>query len=341
MPVYSPTEPRGSRLTPMANSVRTFGAFFLITNAALISGANAAQPYPTKPLRIIVAGAAGGSPDIAARQVVNELIPQMGQQVVVDNRPGASGIIGWEILARAAPDGYTMGYISNQFSTNPSLFPKLPYDNDKDFQPIVLLHSAPTVLAVNPALPIRSVKELIDEARAKPGTLSFGSIGIGSAQHLSMELLKSATGTHMVHVPYKGSPQALTELIAGQIQVMCDAIAPILPHVRSGRVRALGVSSLKRSLSLPEVPTIDEAGVAGYELTAWSGYAFPARTPRELVLRMNSEMNKALLSPTLAKAITARGATAVGSTPEQFTEHLRRETAKWGKIIKAASIKPQ
>lgn len=325
----------------MGMSVSAIGAFLIMAVGMTITGNSLAQRYPAKPLRIIVAGASGGSPDIAARQVANELVAQLGQQVVVDNRPGASGIIGWEILARAAPDGYTLGYISNQFSTNPSLFPKLPYDNEKNFQPIILLHSAPTVLAVNPALLIRSVRELIDEARAKPGAMSFGSIGIGSAQHLSMELLKAATGTNMVHVPYKGSPQALTELIAGQIHVMCDAIASILPHVRSGRVRALGVSSLKRALILPELPTLDEAGIAGYELTAWSGYAFPARTPRDLVLRLNAEMNKALQSPTLSKAIVARGATAIGGTPEQFAEHLRRETAKWGKIIKATGVKPQ
>lgn len=300
-----------------------------------------AQPYPNRPLRIIVTSSPGGGPDIAARQVANELGLQLGQQVVVDNRPGASGIIGYEMLARATPDGYTLGYIGSGFGSIPSAFSKLPFDSARDFQPIILLASGGTILAVSPSLPIRSVKDLIELARAKPGTLSFGSSGVGTSQHLAMELFKVMTATNLVHVSYKNIQQAHTDVIGGQIPIVCDSNPALLPHVKSGRLRAIGVTTLKRSPALAEVPTVDESGIPGFEVTVWGGYSFPARTPRERVLRLNAEFNKALLSPPVSKSITDRGSIPVGGTPEQFAEHIKRETVKWAGVSKAAGIKAQ
>jgi tripartite-type tricarboxylate transporter receptor subunit TctC len=301
----------------------------------------AAQTYPNRPLRIIVAAASGGPADIGVRGLASELALQLGQQVVVDNRPGASGVIGYETLARAAPDGYTLGFLAFTIATNPGMFAKLPYDSATDFQAIVLTGSTPSLLAVTPALPIRSLKELIEVARAKPGALSFGSAGLGTGTHLSVELLKVMTATNMLHVSYKGIQQAITDVIGGQIHIVCDNPSSMLPHVRSGRLRALGVTSLERSPIAPEVPTFDEAGVAGYELATWGGYALPARAPRDTMLRLNAEINKALVSPPVAKAIAERGGIAIGGTPEQFAAFLRRETEKWTKVIRAAGIKAQ
>lgn len=299
------------------------------------------QPYPSKPIRLIVPSASRGAPDIGARSLASELSAQMDQQVVVDNRPGASGIIGLEMAARAAPDGYTFVYFANTVATNPSLYLKLPYDAIRDFQPIIHATAGLNLLAVTPSLPVRSVKELIDHARANAGRLSYGSSGIGASTHLSMELLKSMTGTNIVFVAYKGSQQAITDVIGGQIHMVCEVISTILPHVKSGRVRALGVTSLKRLPLAPELPTLDESGLPGFEITNWSGYAVPARVPRDIVLRLNAEIHKAQLSPSGSKAIFDRGAVAIGGTPEQFAQHIRRETEKLGKLIKAAGIKPQ
>ncbi len=299
------------------------------------------QAYPAKPLRLIVPYAAGTGGDIAARSVANELVRQMGQQVVIELRPGANGIIGYEVLARAVPDGYTFGYVANGFSVNPFLYSTLPYDGARDFQPVIFATSGTYLLAVTPTQPIRSVKDLIDMARARPGMLSYGSAGTGGGLHVSMELFKYLSGTNIVPVSYKGSQQAITDVIAGQVQMVCDAMSSILPHVTSARVRAIGVTALKRAPALPEVPTIDEAGIPGYEFLSWTGYILPARAPREIMLRLNAEINKALSTPTLSKAISDRGGTVVGGTPEQFGKFIRSDIEKWGKIIKAAGIKPQ
>ena len=307
----------------------------------LAPGIAASQAYPSRPLRFIVPSAPGGSPDINSRELANELSKQMGQQVVVENRPGASGILGYELLARASSDGYTFAYISNFIATNPSLYSKLPYDFFRDFQPVIQYFSGLNVLTVSPSLPVRSVKELIEQARANPGKLTFGSSGIGATPHLSMELFKSMTGTSIVHVPYKGTQQAVTDLIGGQIDILCDNLASLLPLVKSGRLRALAVTSLKRTAALPELPTLDEAGLPGYELTGWSGMAVPTGVPRDIVLRLNAEINKALASPTVIKGIGSRGGTPMGGPPEQFGEHVRKETERLGKLIRAVGIKPQ
>jgi tripartite-type tricarboxylate transporter receptor subunit TctC len=315
----------------------------LVVGAALtitIVAANAAE-YPARPLRLIVASAPGGNPDINSRNLANELGKQIGQQVVVENRPGASGIIGYEALARATPDGYTLGYLSNLIATNPSLYEKLPYDFARDFQPLLLYLSGLNVLTVAPSLPVRSVKELIEYARANPGKLSYGTSGIGASPHLSMELFKSMTGTNILHVGYKGTQQAITDLIGGQIDVMCDNVGPLLPLVRAGRLRGLAVTALKRSPVLPDLPTIDEAGIPGYELITWGGFAVPRDVPRDVARRLNVEINKALMSPAVVQALAAHSLTPEGGTPERFTDHVQRETEKLGKLIRSIGIKPQ
>jgi tripartite-type tricarboxylate transporter receptor subunit TctC len=300
-----------------------------------------AAEYPNRPIRLIVASAPGGNPDINSRNLASELGKQLGQQVVVENRPGASGIIGYEALARATPDGYTLGYISNLVATNPSLYAELPYDFARDFQPLIFYLSGMNLLTVTPSLPVLSVKELIEHARANPGKLSYGTSGVGASPHLSMELFKSMTGTAIIQVGYKGTQQAITDLIGGQIDVVCDNVGPLLPLVRAGRLRGLAVTALKRSPVLPELPTLDEAGIPGYELITWGGFAAPARVPREIVQRLNAELNKALLSPVVFQALAAHSLTPEGGAPERFTEHVRRETEKLGKLIKSIGIKPQ
>ena len=307
----------------------------------LINGVASAQPYPSRPLRLIVPSAPGGSPDINARELAHEVSKQIGQQIVVENRGGASGILGYEALQRATPDGYTFAYISNFIATNPSMYAKLSYDFFRDFQPVIFYFRGINILTVSPSLPVRSVKELIDLARAHPGKLKYGSSGIGATTHLSMELFKNMSGTDIIHVPYKGTQQAVTDLISGQIDIQCDNMASMLPLVRAGRIRALAVTSSKRSNAIPELPTLDEAGLPGYELSGWSGFAVPKGVPKEIVLRLNAEINKALASPTVSKGIAARGGVGVGGTPEQFSEHVRNETDRLAKLIKAVGIKPQ
>jgi tripartite-type tricarboxylate transporter receptor subunit TctC len=274
--------------------------------------------------------------------IAAEIGKQMGQHVVVENRPGSAGVLGFEATARATPDGYTIGQATFPIATNPSMFARLPYDASRDFQMVVQMASGTNLLAVSPALPVTSVQELVDVARKSPGKLSFGSSGNGTSMHLSMELLKQMTGTNLLHVPYKAIQQAITDAIAGQIQVVCDNMGSILPHVKAGRMRAVGVTSPKRSAVVPELPTVAEQGVPGYEITPWSGFMVPARVPRKIVLRLNSEINKAILSPTLAeKYFAVVGSTPVGGTPEHFTEHVRREIAKWGQVLKAAGIRAE
>jgi tripartite-type tricarboxylate transporter receptor subunit TctC len=300
-----------------------------------------AQSYPSRPLRLIVPSAPGGSPDINAREMAQELLKQMGQPIVVENRPGASGILGLEALARATPDGYTLGVTSNFVSTNPSLYAKLPYDFFRDFAPVIFYFRGVNVLTVSPTTPFRSVKELIEHARAHPNKLSFGSSGVGATPHLTMELFKSMTGTSMVHVPYKGTQQAVTDVISGRIEILCDNLASLIPLVQSGRLRALAVTSPQRSAAVPELPTLDESGLPGYDLTGWLGIAAPIGTPRQIVLRLNAEINKALKSPAVSKGIASRGGTPVGGTPQEFSDHVRRQMDKMSALLKSLEIKPQ
>lgn len=300
-----------------------------------------AQTYPSRPLRLIVASAPGGSPDINAREMASELVKSMGQQVVVENRPGASGILGLETLAKATADGYTIGITTNLVSTNPSLYAKLPYDFFRDFAPIIFYFKGVNVLTVGPNSPIKSVKALIDHAKANPGKLTFGSSGVGATPHLTMELFKSMTGTSMIHVPYKGTQMAVTDILGGQIDILCDNLASLIPLVKAGRLRALAVTSLKRSPAVPDLPTLDESGLPGYELTGWLGVAAPKATPKDIVAKLNAEINKALKSDLITKGIAARGGTPAGGTPEEFADHVRREMDKMSKLLKNLGVKPQ
>lgn len=307
----------------------------------LAAGSASSQGYPNRPLRLIIPSAAGSSPDSNARTIAAALVEQMGQQVVAENRPGASGILGYEALAKATPDGYTMAYTSNFIATNPSMYAKLPYDFKRDFAPVILYFAGMNLLAVYNGMPVKSVKDLIELARTQPGKLTFGSSGVGATPHLSMELFKNMTGTNMVHIPYKGTPQALTDLISGQINILCDNMAPMLPMVTSGRVRGLAVTGPKRAPSIPELPTVAEAGVPGYQLMGWAGVSVPAGTPREIVMRLNAEINKALTTPMVLKSIEGRSGTPMGGTPEEFGEHVRKETERLAQLIKSIGIKPQ
>jgi len=309
----------------------------LITCALAACFEAAAQSYPSRPIRLIVPSAPGGSPDISSRLVAAELTKQMGQQVLVDNRPGASGLLGIDMMAKAQPDGYTFGLVTFFISTSPSLIKKLPFDALRDFQWVVHQTTVPNLMAVSPSLPITSAASLIDYAKANPGKIGFGSVGNGTSMHLSVELLQSMTGTKMLHVPYKAIQMAITDVISGQLQLVSDNIASILPHVKANRLRPLGVTTLKRSPVVPELPAIAET-VPGYEIAPWGGYVVPARVPREIVARLNAEINKALKMPAVSDRLTSLGSNIIGGTPEQFAEHVKREIAKWAAVIKAAGI---
>jgi tripartite-type tricarboxylate transporter receptor subunit TctC len=298
-----------------------------------------AAEFPARPIRFIVPSAPGGTPDIISRVLAVELSKQVGQQVVVDNRPGANGGIGMTIIAKAAPDGYTIGYAPvSALAINPILA-KLPYDSDKDLQMVTQLVFGMHLLTVTPSLPVKSVQELIDYAKANPDKLSYGSAGSGSSQHLSMELLKLMTSTQLVHVPFKAIQQATTELIGGRVHVLFDNLASMVPHVRAGRVRGLGVTSLKRSPAVPDLPTISEAGVPGFEVTTWSGVITPAGVPKAVIAKLNAEINKALASTLMKENIAALGYELVGGTPEQFSEHVKKEVAKWADVIRRTGAK--
>lgn len=314
-----------------------------ILAAALLAASPlaAAQDYPVKPIRLVVPFTPGGSTDILARMVGQKLSDAFGQQVIIDNRPGAGGNIGVEIVSKSPPDGYTlvMGHIGT-FGVNPSLYPKLPYDPIKDFQPITLVAMVPNLMSVNPKLPAKSVKEFIALAKAKPGTLNFGSGGNGSAAHLAGEYFKLLTKTDIVHIPYKGTAPGITDLIAGNISMMITGVPPQLAHVKSGRLRPLAVATAKRLPLLPELPTIAEAGVAGYEATQWYGVLAPAKTPEAIVARLNAEIVKALRGADIKERLSAEAAEPVGNTPEQFAAHIKAEIARWAPVIKASGATP-
>ena len=299
----------------------------------------AQKGYPDKAIRMIVPFAPGGSNDIMGRLVAGKLTESMGQQVVVDNRPGASGIIGTDLAAKSAPDGYTLLVMSLTFAVNPSIRSKLPYDTEKDLIPVTLIASAPLMLVVHPSLPVKSVKELIAYAKANPGKLNFGSGGPGSTPHLAGEMLKTMSGLQMTHFPYKGGGPALADLVGGQIQLMLENIPSTLPFVKSGRLRVLAVTSKERSPSVPDVPTLDEAGLKGYELTGWNGLFVPRGTPRVIVSRLHTETVKALAAPDVKQRLAAMSAVPGGEPPEKFAAFIKAEIAKWAKIAKQAGLK--
>ena len=301
--------------------------------------APAQKSYPNKAIRMIVPFAPGGSNDIMGRLVAAKLTESMGQQVVVDNRPGASGIVGTDLAAKAAADGYTVLVMSLTFTVNPSIRSKLPYDTEKDLVPVTLIASAPLILVVHPSLPVKSVKEFIAYAKANPGRLNFGSGGPGSTPHLAGEMLKTMAGLEMTHVPYKGGGPALADLVGGQIQLMLENIPSTLPFVKSGKLRVLAVTSKKRSPTVPDVPTLDEAALKGYELTGWNGLFVPRGTPRAIVNQLHAETVKALAAPDVKERLAAMSAELGGESPEKFAVFVKAEIRKWAKIAKEAGLK--
>ena len=306
----------------------------------IIATAASAQSYPDKSVRMVVPFAAGaGSNDIMARLVAQKLSDALGQQFVVDNRPGASGIIGTDIVAKAPPDGYTVLMMSLTFTVNPSLFSKLPYDTVRDLIPVTMVASAPLMLVVHPSVPAKSVTEFIAYAKANPGKLNFGSGGPGTTPHLAGEMIKTVAGIQVTHIPYKGGAPALTDLVAGQIQLMCENIPGTLPFAKAGKLRALAVTDLKRSPLLPELPTLDEAGLKGYQIVGWNGLFVPAGTPQPIVNRLNAEVVKALALPDVKDRLATLGADAVGDTPQHFAVFIKAEIPKWAKVVKDAGLK--
>jgi tripartite-type tricarboxylate transporter receptor subunit TctC len=301
----------------------------------------AAQNYPTRAVRLIAHSTPGGTSDILGRLVAHKLTESLGQQVVVENRAGASGIIGVEVAAKSAPDGYTLLITQTSIAINPSMFAKLPYNALRDFAPITQLVAAANLLVVHPSVPARSVKEFIALAKAKPGSLVNGSPGQGTSPHLSAELFKIMAGIELDHIQYKGAGQAMISLIAGEIPVMFTTPPTAMPYLKADRLRALGATTLVRVEALPEVPTIAEAGVPGYESVQWFGMLVPAGTPRPIVERLHQDIVRGLRAPDMKEKLTGLGLNAVGSTPEQFGSYMKSETDKWAKVIKSMGIKPE
>ena len=311
--------------------------------AALLAGTSAlgAETWPARPIRLIVPFTPGGSTDILARLVGQRLYEALGQQVIIDNRPGAGGTIGMEMAAKAAPDGYTivMGHIGT-LAVNPTLYAKLSYDPVKDFEPVTLLAKIPNMLAVNPAVPVKTVKELIALAKAKPGTLTYGSGGNGSAAHLATEYFKLMAKVDIIHVPYRGTAPGVTDLIAGQINMMLTGVPPLLQHVKAGKLRGIAVATGQRLPLLPELPTIAEAGVPGYEATQWYGILAPAKTQKTIVSRLYDEIAKGLQRPEVKERLAADAAMPVGNKPEEFGAFIKSEIARWAPVVKASGARP-
>lgn len=315
---------------------RPLAAAVLLTLPEL-AAAQAPVAYPAKPIRFVVPFTPGGTADILARALAQKMTDGLGQQVVVDNRGGSGGVIGTEIAAKSPPDGYTlmMGITAN-IAINPSLYRKLPYNAERDFSAVTLVASAPYLLVVPPALPARSVKDLLALAKAKPGQLTYASFGNGSANHLAGELFATMSNTKLVHVPYKNIGQGVSDVIAGQVQLLFLGIVSAKPHVDGGKLRALASTGLKRSPMTPNVPTVHESGVPNYEVTGWYGLFVPAGTPPDIINRLHGEAVKAIRQPDVQERLTQQGAELVGNTPQQFAAYVKAETAKWAKVVKAS-----
>ena len=325
-----------------ANTIRAgVFAFHALVAFGLLTGLAQAESYPSKPIRIIVPYPPGGFNDTLARTLGQKLTEQWGQPVIVDNRPGGGTTIGTNLAAKAAPDGYTLLIVSFAFAVNPALHATLPYDTGKDFVPIVHAASTPNLLVVNPALPVKSVKELIALAKSAPGKLNYASAGNGSSNHLSMELFKSLTSVDMVHVPYKGSAPAVTDLIGGQVDLMFDNVPNVLQQVKAGKLRALAVSSKERSPSIKELPSVAESGVPGFDVSVWFGVVAPAGTPQSVIAKLNAEINQILKRPEVVELFQAQGVKPIGGTPEAFSVFLRAQMTKWAKVVKESGAKAE
>jgi tripartite-type tricarboxylate transporter receptor subunit TctC len=312
-----------------------------VAAAVVAGGTAAAQPYPSKPIRLIVAWGPGGAPDIFARIVGEKLSLQTGQPVIVDNRPGATGNVGAEIVARAPPDGYTIFNATLSLAISPGFYRNLPFDPVASFAPVTMLASVPLILAVHPGLPAKSVPDLIALARSRPGSLNYASVGSGSPAHVAGELIQSIARAKLVHVPYKSGGAMVTAILAGEAQLAFIAIAPALPHAKAGRVRVLGVTAPKRSAAVPDVPTFAEAGLPGIEVDNWNGILAPARTPPQLVARLRDEILKAVRAPGVAEQFARQGAEVSTSTSAEFSSAIKAEMAKWARVVREAGIRPQ
>ena len=313
-------------------------AFFVIAVflSNFVLGAHA-ETYPDKPIKIVVPYPAAGTPDILAREIAGKLTAALGQQVIVDNRPGAGGNIGSEMVAKSAPDGYTiiMATVATH-SINQALYKKLPFDPIKDFAPIIMVATTPNVLVVNPSLPLKSVKDLIALAKSKPGEITFSSGGNGTSHHIGGSLFQKMTGVQMTHVPYKGSGAALPDLIGGQVNIMFDNLTSSMPHIKGGKLRALATTGLTRAAAMPDLPTVHESGVPGFEIVAWFGLMAPANTPRAIVERLNREVGKILNLPDMKARFIAQGAEPAPGTPEQFGVFVKEKLVQWAPIVKAS-----
>jgi len=298
-----------------------------------------AADYPQRPIRLIVPFAAGGGLEITARSIGQKLTEKRGQSIVIDNRPGAATIVGSEIAAKASPDGYTLLMITTTFAINPSLYGKLPYDPVREFAPVTQINSVPNILVVNPSIPAHTVRELIALAKAKPGQLNYASAGSGTSPHLAAELFKTMAGIEMTHIPYKGIPPAVTDVIAGRVTMLMTTTISAAPHVKSGRLRALAITSPKRLAAMPEVPAIGET-VPGYEADAFQGMVAPAGVPREIVRQLADDIAAIVRLPDIRERIIADGAEPIGSTPEAFSVFLKKEMLKWGKVVKESGARP-
>jgi tripartite-type tricarboxylate transporter receptor subunit TctC len=325
----------------MRFAVATVSAGLLGLAVALAAApALLAQGYPAKPVRLVVPYPPGGGSDTIARPLAQKLSETLGQQVLVENRGGANGNIGMELVARSAPDGHTLVFaLSAQLAINPGLYPKIPYDPVRDFAPITLFGSGIYILVVHPSLPARSVKELIALARKRPGEIAYSSSGSGSGGHLAAELLASMAGIKLLHVPYKGGGPALMDLIAGNVQVLFATQLASWPHIQSGRIRALAVSTDQRAASLPDLPTIAESGVPGYDSGVWYALLAPAGTPREIVARLNQEVARALAQPDYRAFLVRNGVEPIGSAPEELARYIKSELVKWAKVIREAGVR--
>lgn len=316
------------------NSKYLFLMYFL-----LLASLAQAQNYPSKTVRLIVPFAAGGSTDVIARVLAPKLSEAWGQQVIVDNRPGGNTTIATDIVAKSAPDGHTLLVTPAPFTVVPSVMTKLPYDPAKDFEPITLINTTPMGFVVHPGVPAKNLKELIALAKARPGQMNFGSSGSGGVPHLSGELLNAMAGLKIIHVPYKGNAPALADLVGGHVDMAFNGLTSVMPFIKSGRLRVLGVTSLGRTAALPDVPTFDEQGLKGFQAVAWNGLTAPARTPKEAIARIQETSTRIIKSPDLAEQLKRDGSDPVGSTTAEFTAHLRDEVVKWKKVLERAGIK--
>ena len=317
------------------------GVNVMLVVALVAATASFAQglAYPAKPLRIVVGFPPGGNSDYVARAVGRGLAESWGQQVVIDNRPGAGGNVAAEIVAKSPPDGYTLLLGVFAHAVNPSLYTKLPFDPIRDFAPVILCASSANILVVHPSLPVKSVKELVALAKARPGAITYASAGNGTASHLAGELLKSLAGIDLVHVPYRGTGPAHTDLIGGRVTMFFAAMAGTLPYVNAGRLRALGVTTVKRWPGAPQIPTMVEAGLTGFEVNSWSGLLAPAGTPKDIVAKLSVEAARIMRTPETAERLYAFGAEPIDNTPEQFAAYISAEVARWAKVVKAAGLR--